>query len=82
MEKFLQNPNLIRKDGSLNNQEPAIIFGNPKSQKVVAFENNILYDKNSFVSGYEIEEEAFEEFIKTVNIGLHPQERKFQKDQE
>jgi hypothetical protein len=42
-----------------------ILLVDPKSKKIIAFENNSLYNKNSFVSGYKIQKKAFTEFIKT-----------------
>lgn len=82
IENLLQQPNLvIRKDGKLSKQEPTINIGDPKSRKIVSFENNPLYDKNHFVSSYEIKPEAFDSFEVTGNIGLSPAEKKVKTDE-
>jgi hypothetical protein len=70
IENLLQTPNLIGpKYGTMNKQEPAIIFLEPDLRLVVAFENNPLYDKHHFISSYQISEPAVKEFIRTDNIG-------------
>jgi hypothetical protein len=81
IENLLQHPNLIvRKDGTLSKQEPTINIGDRKSRKIVSFENNPLYDKNHFISSYEITPEAFDDFEATGNIGLSPAEKKIKTD--
>ena len=77
---------VVRKDGTLNKQEPTINMGDPETQAIAAFENNTLYDKHRFISSYPVSQEAFDHFKKTGNIGLSPEERKakidaFQKNQ-
>ena len=77
IERKLNKPGLcVHRNGTMNRQEPAIIFGDPQTRTIVAFENNPLYQKKSFRSAYKIDPSAFEEFIKTGNVGLHPIERK------
>jgi hypothetical protein len=82
IENLLQQTDLfVRKDGKLSKQEPTINIGDPKSRKIVSFENNPLYDKNHFISSYEITPEAFNSFEVTSNIGLSPAEKKVKTDQ-
>jgi len=66
---------VVRKDGTLNKQEPTINMGDPETLGIVAFENNSLYDKHRFITSYPISEEAFETFEETGNIGRSPEER-------
>lgn len=76
VETILVKPDLVvRKDGTLNKQEPTINMGDPQTLGIVAFENNPLYDKHRFITSYPISEEAFETFEKTGNIGRSPSER-------
>ena len=82
METILLKQDLVvRKDGTLNKQEPTINIGDPETQGILSFENNPLYDKYYFVSGYPVSK-----FEETGEVGLSPQERKamidaFQKKQ-
>ena len=76
IEDLLSKPNLvIRKDGTLNKQEPTIKIDDPESLGIIAFENNLLYEDNHFISGYCISEEAFNKFEKTGQIELSQEER-------
>jgi hypothetical protein len=76
LENLLSKPNLvIREDGRLNKREPTINIGDPKSLRIVSFENNPLYEDHHFISGYPISEKAFETFRETGNIGSGPKER-------
>ena len=82
IEDLLQTPNLdIRKDGTMNHQEPAIIFLNPDSGLFASFENNPLYEDHHFITSYKIDSEAVNEFKTTVNIGESPETRKRKIDQ-
>lgn len=77
VETILSKPGLIvRKDGTLNKQEPTINIGDPKTRGIVSFENNPLYDKYHLISSYPVSPEAFDNFVETGNIGLSPAERK------
>ena len=77
VEKFLKTPNLIiREDGTMNHQETAIIFLDKKSQLFASFENNSLYENHYFITSYEIESAAVNEFIRTGNIGESLETRK------
>ena len=81
LESLLSKQNLvIRKDGTLNKQEPTIHIGDPESLGIIAFENNPLYKDHHFISGYPISDEAFQVFNETGNIGLSPEERKSKVD--
>ena len=76
VETILGKPDLVvRKDGTLNKQEPTINMGDPETLGIVAFENNSLYDKHRFISSYPVSGEAFDHFVKTGEIGLSPDER-------
>jgi hypothetical protein len=77
---------VVRKDGTLNKQEPTINMGDPETLGIVAFEKNPLYDKHRFISSYPVSQEAFDHFVETGEIGLSPEEKKtkidaFQKKQ-
>ena len=77
VERTLNKPGLcVHRNGTMNRQEPAIIFGDPQTRIIVAFENNPLYRIKSFISAYKIDPSGFKEFIETGNVGLHPTERK------
>ena len=77
LESLLSKQNLvIRKDGTLNKQEPTIHIGDPESLGIIVFENNPSYKDHHFISGYPISDEAFQVFKETGNIGLSPEERK------
>ena len=65
---------VVRKDGTLNKQEPTINIGDPESRGIVSFETNPLYEDQHFITSYFISEEAFETFEKTGNIGSSPEE--------
>lgn len=81
VEEFLKTPNLIvREDGTMNNQEPSILFLDKDSGLLASFEKNLFYDKYHFISSYEIDEDALKEFIRTGNIGASPAERQAEKD--
>lgn len=67
---------VVRKDGTLNKQEPTINIGDPETWEVVLFENNPLYEDHHFISSYPISEKAFNHFVKTGEIGISPEERK------
>ena len=82
-EDLLQTPNLvIREDGTMNHQEPAIIFLDPDLGLFASFENNPLYEDHHFITSYKIEEQAVNEFIRTSNIGESPETRKARIDQD
>ena len=66
---------VVRKDGTLNKQEPTINIGDPETRGIISFENNPLYEDHHFISGYPISEEAFEAFKETGNVGISPEER-------
>lgn len=71
VETIFAKPDLVvRKDGTLNKQEPTINMGDPETLGIVAFENNPLYDKKRFITSYTISEKAFERFEKTGCIGM------------
>ena len=83
VEEMLKTPNLIvREDGIMNQQEPAIICFDPDSKLFASFENNPLYEDHHFISSYEIDDDAVKEFIMTGNIGENPQMRKAKIDQD
>lgn len=83
VEEFLKTPNLIvREDGTMNHQEPSIIFFNEDSRLFVSFENNPLYKDHHFINSYKIIPEAVEEFRETGNIGESPETRKLKIDQD
>lgn len=67
---FVHKPN-----GTLNKQEKAEIFGDPKTRRIVAFEKNALYENFRFISGYSISQDAFDDFVITGNVGMNPAER-------
>lgn len=67
---------VVRKDGTINKQEPTISIKDPEIPAITAFENNSLYDKHRFISSYPVSQEAFDHFKKTGNIGLSPEEKK------
>jgi hypothetical protein len=76
VETILGKSDLVmRKDGTLNKQEPTINMEDPEILRIVTFENNPLYDKHRFITSYPISEEAFETYEKTGNIGRSPSER-------
>ncbi len=52
IEAMLAKPNGIHKKGTFNKQEPTINIGDPETNGIVAFENNLLYDKYHFISNY------------------------------
>ena len=66
---------VVRKDGTLNKQEPTINIGDPETRGIISFENNPLYDKHHFISSYPVSPEAFEAFKETGNIGISKEER-------
>ena len=77
MEELLKTPNLIvHKDGMMNQQKSAIMFGDKESYKIVVFENNTLYDKHHFISSYGLEESAFDKFAETGKVGLSLEKRR------
>lgn len=81
VETLLQKSDLIiNKKGTLNKQEEVEIRLDPKSRLFAAFENKPFYDKNCFISSYQIIPEAVEEFLETGNIGVSPEECKVLKD--
>jgi hypothetical protein len=83
VEEMLKTPNLIvREDGTMNQQEPAIICFDPDSKLFASFENNPLYEDHHFISSYEIDDDAVKEFIMTGNIGENPETRKAKIDQD
>jgi len=45
---------VVRKDGTINKQEPTINIGDPETRAITAFENNSLYDKHRFISSYPV----------------------------
>lgn len=82
VESLLSRSNLvIREDGTLKKQESTINIGDPESPGIVAFEKNPLYDKHSFISSYPISQKAFDNFVKTGNFGMSPEERQATNDQ-
>ncbi len=83
MEELLKTPNLIvREDRTMNHQEPATIFFDKDSQLFTSFENNPLYEDHHFISSYEIDDNAANDFIRTGNIGESPETRKAKIDQD
>ena len=83
VEEMLKTPNLIvREDGMMNQQEPAIICFDPDSKFFASFENNPLYENNHFISSYEIDDNAVTEFFTTGNIGESRETRKAKIDQD
>ena len=75
METILSKQGLVvRKDGTLNKQEPTINIGDPETRGIISFENNPLYDKHHFISSYPVSPEAFEAFKETGNIGISKEE--------
>ena len=87
VETILGKQDLVtREDGTLNKQEPTINIGDPETFGIVVFEKNPLYDDHHFITSYPVSPEAFEDFEKTGEIGLSPEEKKakidaFQKKQ-
>jgi len=83
VEEIFKTPDLIvREDGMMNQQEPAIIFLNPDSKLFASFEKNPLYENYHFISSYEIDDNAVYEFLTTSNIGESPETRKAKIDQD
>lgn len=77
METILSKQGLVvRKDGTLNKQEPTINIGDAETRGIVSFENNRLYDKYHFISSYPVSPEAFDHFVEMGEIGVSLEERK------
>ena len=66
VEHVLAKPGLVRfDDGTINYQEPAILFGFGTDSP--AFDTD---------SSYTLQEDSYDEFLETHNLGLHPDQRK------
>ena len=70
IKKFLKKPNLIvRKQGTMNKREGAIIFYDNTTGLFAGFENNPLYNYFHLISSYQTALEDRVEFLETSNIG-------------
>lgn len=67
---------MIKKAGKFGKTKSTINFGDPESRAIVIFEKNPLYKKYHLISIYPISRKGFNQFVKTGNIGLSPEERK------
>ena len=76
IENMLSKPNLIAKEGTLSKEEPAMLFVDPETKMMIAFEANPAYNKRHFISSYKISDESIIEFGTKSNIGYSPAERK------
>jgi hypothetical protein len=73
---------VVYKNATLNQQEKVIIFYEPNSRIMAAFEDKPQYKTNSFITSYQINDKASKEFENTRNIGLSKLERQNHRNDE